>query len=230
MSKIRVRRQFKQHIHVHNDLARGAKHFRDTVRAKLAEGDELGISFDVLAELIFLAFSIEARLNFLGDKLISGWDERQGAQAKLKRVLSHLNAMTVNRATMVFARGLGDKVVVSVQNAAHLDIYNELQPDLVLIRPRENFYGTRHPRPEDVVLLIEVSETTLRYDRNVKLPIYARRGVPEVWIIDLKNEAIHTYRNPEGKAYGVTETKRRGASVSPCDFPDFTIKVDDLLG
>jgi len=140
------------------------------------------------------------------------------------------HAMAVNRATMMFARGLGDKVVVSVQNAAHIDLYNEPQPDLVLIRPRENFYGTRHPRPEDVVLLIEVSETTLQYDRKVKLPIYARSDVPEVWIVDLKNEVIHVYRNPKGTAYLATETKRRGESVAPGAFPEFAIKVDDLLG
>jgi hypothetical protein len=78
------------------------------------------------------------------------------------------HAMAVNRATMVFARGLGDKVVVSVQNAVHINRYNEPQPDVVLIRPREGFYGTGHPNPNDVVLLIEVSDTTLQYDRGVR--------------------------------------------------------------
>ena len=106
------------------------------------------------------------------------------------------HAMAVNRATMVFARGLGDKVVVSVQNAVRIDRYNEPQPDVVLIRPREDFYGVRHPRPDDVVLLIEVADTTVRYDRNVKVPIYARSGIPEIWIVDLNKEVIHIYRGP----------------------------------
>src|SRR5262245_26426004 len=101
------------------------------------------------------------------------------------------HAMAVNRLNMIFARGLGDKIVVGVRNAAHMDRYNEPQPDIVLIRPREGFYGTSHPNPEDVVLLIEVSETTLRFDRTVKLPIYARNGIREVWIVDLKNDVIH---------------------------------------
>jgi Uma2 family endonuclease len=140
------------------------------------------------------------------------------------------HAMSVNRATMIFARGLGDRVVVSVQNAAHMDRYNEPQPDVVLIRPREDFYGTGHPNPEDVVLLIEVSDTTLRFDRNVKLPVYARNGIREVWIVDLKNDVIHVHREPKGRIYSLIETKKRTESISPQVFPDFAIKVDDLLG
>ena len=81
----------------------------------------------------------------------------------------HLEA--VNRATMIFARGIGDRAVVSIQNAAHMDRYNEPQPDVVLIRPREGFYGKGKPDPQDVLLLIEVSDSTLRFDRKVKLPV-----------------------------------------------------------
>ena len=139
------------------------------------------------------------------------------------------HAMAVNRATMVFARGLGDKVVVSVQNAVRIDRYNEPQPDVVLIRPREDFYGVRHPRPDDVVLLIEVADTTVRYDRNVKVPIYARSGIPEIWIVDLNKEVIHIYRGPSHGVYSQLETKRRGESVSPEAFPSFTIAIDELI-
>jgi Uma2 family endonuclease len=138
--------------------------------------------------------------------------------------------MSVTRATMIFARGLGDRVVVSVQNAAYLDRYNEPQPDLVLIRPREGFYGTGRPHPEDVVLLVEVSDTTLRFDRTVKLPICARNGIRELWIVDLTNDAIHVHRDPKGQTYASMATYVRGEFVSPQAFPDFTIRVDDLLG
>jgi Uma2 family endonuclease len=140
------------------------------------------------------------------------------------------HAMAVNRANMVFARGLGDKVVVSVQNAVRINRYNEPQPDIVLIRPREGFYGDRHPRPEDVVLLIEVADTTLKYDQNVKLPIYARNGIREVWILDLQRDVIHLYREPENGSYTVCETRPRSESVSPQAFPGFAISAADLLG
>ena len=136
----------------------------------------------------------------------------------------------VNRATMIFARGIGDKVVVSVQNPAFMDRYNLPQPDVVLIRPREGFYGDGKPYPEDVVLLIEVSDTSLRFDRKVKTPVYARNGVREVWIIDLQSAAIHEYREPTGNTYASIETKGRDEMISPHAFPDFSVKVSDLIG
>src|SRR5262245_42669786 len=134
------------------------------------------------------------------------------------------HAMAVNRATMIFARGVGDKAVVAIQNAARIDIYNEPQPDVVLIRPREGFYGIEHPKPEEVMLLIEVSETSLRFDRNIKLPIYARCGIPEVWIIDLNSDTISVYRKPKDKFYTETVVRGRGESISPGAFADFIIK------
>ena len=140
------------------------------------------------------------------------------------------HAMTVTRALMIFARGVGDRVVVAVQNPAPMDTYNEPQPDLVLIRPREGFYGTDHPSPEDVVLLIEVADTSLRKDRLMKLPVYARNGIREVWIIDLSDDVIYVYRKPEANAFLLFETRHRGDFVSPAAFPNFEVKVDDLLG
>ena len=140
------------------------------------------------------------------------------------------HAMTVNRASMIFARGVGDRAVVAIQNPAHIDNYNEPQPEVVLIRPREGFYGTAHPAPEDVLLLIEVSETSLRFDRNVKLPIYARSGVREVWIVDLNNAVVHMFRNPSERNYSDATIKGRGKSISLEAFPDFSVRVDELLG
>ena len=140
----------------------------------------------------------------------------------------HMNA--VNRATMIFARGIGDRVVVSVQNPAFMDRFNLPQPDVVLIRPREGFYGDGKPYPEDVVLLIEISDSSLRFDRKVKVPIYARSGVREVWIIDLQNAVIHVYRDPKDKTYDSIETKHRDETIAPQGCPDFKVKVSDLLG
>jgi Uma2 family endonuclease len=140
----------------------------------------------------------------------------------------HFNA--VNRATMIFARGIGDRVVVSVQNPAVMDRHNEPQPDVVLIRPREGFYGSGKPDPEDVVLLIEISDTSLRFDQEVKLPVYARNGVREVWIVDLQDEVIRVHREPKGKTYTSIEIKQRNEQISPQAFPDFSVNVSDLIG
>jgi Uma2 family endonuclease len=107
---------------------------------------------------------------------------------------------------------------------------NEPQPDVVLIRPREDFYGTGHPQPDDVLLLIEVSEKSLRFDQNVKLPIYARSGIRELWIVDLNGDVIHTFRKPKDKGYMETDVRTRNDSISPEAFSDFSIRVSDLLG
>jgi Uma2 family endonuclease len=131
---------------------------------------------------------------------------------------------------MIFARGIGDKAVVSIQNEFAIDRYNQPQPDVVLIRPREGFYGTKHPQPNEVALVIEVSETSIYHDRKVKLPIYARSGVPEVWIIDLNNDVIEICRQPKDRTFSSIQRHHRGEFISPEAFPDFLIKVDDLLG
>ncbi|MEJ7871360.1 MAG: Uma2 family endonuclease, partial [Rubrobacteraceae bacterium] len=78
---------------------------------------------------------------------------------------------------------------------------SEPEPDVTVLRPRDDFYAAGHPVPEDVLLLIEVSDTSLEYDREVKLPLYARAGIPEVWIVDLVNEKIHTYSQPAARSY-----------------------------
>jgi Uma2 family endonuclease len=111
-----------------------------------------------------------------------------------------------------------------------MDRHNEPQPDVVLIRPREGFYGSGKPDPEDVVLLIEISDTSLRFDQEVKLPVYARNGVREVWIVDLQDEVIRVHREPKGKAYTSIEIKQRNEQISPQAFPDFSVNVSDLIG
>jgi len=138
--------------------------------------------------------------------------------------------LAVNRANMIFARGVGDRAVVSIQNPSSMDQYNEPQPDVVLIRPREGFYGMGRPAPEDVLLLIEVSDSTLRFDQKVKLPVYARNGIRELWIVNLNADAIHVYRKPKGNTYSSVEIRGRGEVVSPEAFPEFVVNVADLIG
>ena len=137
---------------------------------------------------------------------------------------------TVNRANMIFARGVGDRAVVSVQNPASMDRYNEPQPDVVLIRPREGFYGAGKPAPEDVLLMIEVADTTLRKDRKVKLPVYARNGIREVWIVDLQHDLILVFRDLKDGVYATLETVKRSQEVRCGAFPEFAIQVGELLG
>jgi Uma2 family endonuclease len=126
---------------------------------------------------------------------------------------------------LVLAAGL--KACVSCQNPIVLDDYSEPQPDLCLLRPRADFYASAHPRPADVLLVVEVAETTLAYDRDIKLPLYARAGIPEVWIIDVAKPILHVHRAPAGDRYAeVTETTAPGI-VALAAQPDIGI---DLTG
>lgn len=140
------------------------------------------------------------------------------------------HAACVNRLVKLFVREVGDSGIVGAQNSVILPDHSGPQPDVALLRPREDFYAEAHPTPGDVLLLIEVSDTTLRYDREVKLPLYARAGIPEVWIVDLQNEEILTYSRPEDGAYGETCRVRRGGSVGPHMLPSLTLNVADVLG
>ncbi|HTP37283.1 MAG TPA: Uma2 family endonuclease, partial [Methyloceanibacter sp.] len=108
------------------------------------------------------------------------------------------HAAVTRRLEKRFARAVADGVVlVSVQNPLRLDAYNEPQPDFVALRPRPDAYAASHPGASDALLVVEVSDSSLDHDRKTKLPLYARFGVPEVWIVDLSDSAIEVYPGPK---------------------------------
>ncbi len=135
----------------------------------------------------------------------------------------------VNRLNLRFNELAKGRWIVSVQNPLHLDEYSEPEPDLMLLKPAPDQYTTRHPGPLDVVLLVEVADTSLDYDRGEKLPAYGGAGVPEVWLVDLRELTLEVYRQPHLTGYGSTTLLRAGDKASPLAFPDVTIDVADLM-
>lgn len=119
--------------------------------------------------------------------------------------------------------------ILQVQDPVCLDDHSEPQPDLVLLKRSADFYRKRHPQPEDVYLLIEVSDTSLTTDREDKLPAYGRAGVAEVWIINLADLTIEIYREPHFTGYGSKSILRAGDKAAPQAFPDVTVDVAELL-
>ena len=115
------------------------------------------------------------------------------------------HAAMVGRLTHLFVQAASDRAIVWVQNPVFLDEHTLPQPDVALLRPRADSYSSAHPRAEDVLLIIEVAETTLAYDAQVKLPLYARAGIPEAWLIDLEHGRITRYSVPRRGAYTRTE-------------------------
>jgi Uma2 family endonuclease len=142
-----------------------------------------------------------------------------------------LHAGTVNRLTTLFSSRLGNRVIVGIQNPLLLrDEDSEPQPDVVLLRPRADFYTQSHPEAPDVYLVIEVADTSLEGDREVKFPIYARAGVSEAWLLDVSAERLEVYRQPTTAGYQEVRLLQRGAPIAPQAFPDLALTVDDLLG
>lgn len=119
--------------------------------------------------------------------------------------------------------------IVSIRNPVRLDEYNELQPDVMLVKYVPNYYTTRHPGPEDVLLLVEVADASLDYDREDKLPAYGRAGIGEVWIVNLNDETIEVYREPHFTGYASKTILRAGDQAVPQVFPDVTVNVAELL-
>jgi Uma2 family endonuclease len=136
----------------------------------------------------------------------------------------------VDRVTALFAKSFGGRAIVRVQGPIHLDEYNLPQPDIVLLKPRDDFYESGHPRPGDIFLAMEIAETSLRYDLNQKLSVYAISGVPEYWIEDIDRDEILAHRSPSQDTYDDCFTVRRGGTLSPAAFPDVTFKAEQILG
>ena len=123
---------------------------------------------------------------------------------------------------------MDDDLRVDVQNPIRLDEHHEPQPDVAVIRARD--YRDSLPGPKDVLLLIEVADASLSYDRNIKLPLYARAGIPEVWIVDLNDEIIERHTNPSGSIYRHIEKVRRGETFESAVLSGLSLRVDDVLG
>ncbi len=135
----------------------------------------------------------------------------------------------VNRLNAFFSTRLAGKAVVSVQNPVVLSDRSEPEPDITLLRYRDDFYEAQLPDADDVLLLIEVSDATLRFDKEVKLPLYAESGIPEVWIVNLKSSCVEVYTDPQQGSYSQLQTLKRGQAVTPQQVP-LLIKVNELMG
>lgn len=121
------------------------------------------------------------------------------------------------------------KVIVRVQSPIQLDDHSEPEPDLALLRHREDFYTHSHPRPDDVLLLIEISDSTLRYDREVKVPHYAKAGIPEVWVLDIIHQRLEIYRRPSAEGYRQILYPELQEQVAPVLLPELTFSVEQLF-
>ena len=135
----------------------------------------------------------------------------------------------MNRLNKLFQK-LGDRALVRVQNPVELDNYSEPEPDVVLLEPKADFYASGHPQSQDVFLIVEVADSTIKFDGEIKVALYGENNVVEVWLVDINEQCLEVYRQPIGSIYQEVQKLKRGEFLSVQRFSDINIQVDEILG
>ncbi len=144
--------------------------------------------------------------------------------------IGKLHAACVKRLIALLTEQIERRAIVGAQDPLQLSDDSEPQPDITVLRFRSDYYAERLPTPEDTLLIIEVADTSLAYDQDVKLPRYARGGVPELWIVNLQDSVVELYRDPAEDSYGETRLARRGEVLPLPGVADAQVSVDEILG
>ncbi|MGQ0763680.1 MAG: Uma2 family endonuclease [Acidobacteriota bacterium] len=140
------------------------------------------------------------------------------------------HAACVDLITEVFNEQLRGRAIVRIQNPVVLDDFSEPQPDITVLRYRDDYYRAAHPRPGDILLVVEVAETTLQFDRRVKIPLYARAGIPEALLFNLPDDRLEYFSRPEMGEYQVNQILSRGEKFESMSAPGLTLDVEMILG
>ena len=135
----------------------------------------------------------------------------------------------VNAVSSELLKTASGRAIVSTQNPIRLGDNSEPQPDIALLRPRDDFYAEAHPAPDDILLLVEVADSSLERDREKARDTYAKHGIPELWIANLRDEVVERHRNPTPDGYEDVRVFNRGDTISPELLPDVELAVDDIL-
>jgi|CXWK01.1.fsa_nt_gi Uma2 family endonuclease len=156
--------------------------------------------------------------------------ELLGGEIVEMAALGPQHSASVTRVTELFYALNNPHITIRVQDPVRLGDFSAPQPDISVVNRRDDRYAGGHPEPEDVLLLIEVSESSLPYDRDVKLPLYAAAGIAEVWLVALLPQVVEVYRAPSENGYGEKRTLRRGDTLSPLHLPEVVLRVDEMIG
>ncbi len=139
------------------------------------------------------------------------------------------HAAIVTRLTTALVRVVGQSAIVRVQNPVQLGVRSEPQPDIALLHPRADFYALAHPKAEDVLLIVEVGDASLRYDREIKLPLYARHGIPEVWLVDAVTRTLSVCRQPSSEGYSEENAVTALAQMPVPSLTGLTVDLTELF-
>ena len=140
------------------------------------------------------------------------------------------HAARVKRISYVLRSVFERRAIVSVQDPVRLDDFSEPVPDVAILKPREDFYAAHHPTPEDVLLIVEVSDSSTFTDRNVKVPLYARAQIPEVWLVNLPKQVIEVYSEPAEGKYQKAVTFNPGEVLTSPTVANLSLRVEEIIG
>jgi Uma2 family endonuclease len=185
----------------------------------------------MMPQPVQLRFKVDDYYKMIELGILKDYEKAEIIEGELikKMTVGDRHASTVNVLNRIFSRNMSDEILVSVQNPIRLSDYSEPEPDLVLADLRK-FDGRRHPRPAEIILIVEVSDSTLKYDRDTKLSLYAEAEIYEVWIVNLQNDIIEVHQNPSNGIYQLAKIFKRGEKVLSEVLPYLSLEVDKVLG
>jgi len=139
------------------------------------------------------------------------------------------HAGCVTRLTKLFVQRANDRAIVPVQNPLIISEHSVPQPDVALLEPRADYYARSHPTASDVFLVVEVADTTLRFDLQTKVPLYARCGIAEAWVVDVNARIVHVFRDPVEAGYRTSLVAGVGERVACAAVPEVAVEVGELF-
>jgi Uma2 family endonuclease len=177
-------------------------------------------------------FSVDEYHRMLETGILSEDDHVELIEGEIVKMspIGSRHVACVNRLNGLLSRKVGRDVIVSVQNPFRLDDYSEPEPDIALIKPREDFYAQSLATPSDVLLIIEVADTSVEVDRRVKIPLYARAGIPEVWLANLPEDRVEAHSETVNGVYQKVRIAKRGEVLTSESIPNLSVSVDDVVG
>lgn len=177
-----------------------------------------------------LRFSVDEYYKMIEIGILKDYEKAEIIEGELiqKMPIGDKHASVVDYLNRFFVKNVSDDILVRVQNPLRLSDYNEPEPDFVLA-DLTKYDGKRHPRPAEVLLVAEVSDSTLKYDRDVKLPLYAEAEIPEVWIVNLPSEIVEVHSKPAVGLYQLVKIYNRGETVSSETVSNLEIEADKIL-
>lgn len=140
---------------------------------------------------------------------------------------AHSAAMT--RIARILSQRLADRALLRFQDPVQLNDFSEPEPDVAIVHLDPLDYEDHHPTPTEIFWLIEIADSTLRRDRDLKAPVYGRSGIQEYWILDVQERCLYVFRDPGQEGYGAEQTRLEQESIAPLAFPDCPIQVEEFL-